>query len=473
MAEIRLSKLIKQYNIGLATLVDFLNENGANVDLNPNSKVSDEYLPLLEERFRKDISLRDAAQKVDVRISHIIEKADAIREEKEAEAMTMVRVNKLMRQYNVGLGDLVSFLNERGAGLELNPNAKVPTSFLPSIQERFGADKTQRIKPGPVRDSLKASIAPEDFDWDTFEREVGVWGAEDKAKIKGAYDQTLSNIVENEVYEGIVTAINKREVVVNIDYKAEGVVSALEFRYNPDLKIGDKVEVYVENAADRRGQLVLSHKKARQLKSWDNVIAAYENNEIVKGYVKSRTKGGMIVDVSGIEAFLPGSQIDTKPIRDYDVFLGTTMDLKILKINQEFRNVIVSHKAIVEDEVNRKRAAFFSHLQKGQVLDGKVKSIVDYGVFVDLGIVDGLIHINNLGSGHGKSPKEVVSVGDTIKVTVLDFDKDIQRISLGLKQADEMPQTDSLAAKAGSETLKPESIFNEKALEMLKKQVKK
>lgn len=470
MAEIRLSKLIKQYNIGLATLVDFLNENGADVELNPNSKVSDVYLPLLEERFRKDIALRDAAQKVDVRFSHIIEKADAIREEKEAEAMTMVRVNKLMRQYNVGLGDLVSFLNERGAGVELHPNAKVSTSFLPAIQERFGADKTPGIKPDSVKTSEKVSVAPKAFDWDAFENDVCVVT---KEKISQKYEQSRKKVIEGEIVEGIVTAITKREVVINIGAASEGVISAREFRYNPDLRVGDKVEAFVEVAEDHMGRPVLSHKKARQLQSWDKVNEAYENGYIVKGYVKSRMKGGMIVDVFGIEAFLPGSQINTKPIRNYDIFLGNTMDLRIIKINQEFRNVVVSHRAIIEDEVNRKRAAFFSHLKKGQVLDGKVKSIVDYGVFVDLGIVDGLIHINNLGSGPGKSPKEVVSVGDTIKVTVIDFDKNIQRISLGLKQSEEIPQTNSLAAKAGGETLKPESIFNEKALEMLKKQVKK
>ena len=242
--------------------------------------------------------------------------------------------------------------------------------------------------------ALNASVAPEDFDWDAFENEGAESG--NKEKTLAAYEQTLSKVTENEVVEGVVTAINKREVVVNIGAKSEGVISAPEFRYNPDLKVGDKVEVLVESAEDRKGQLVISHKKARQLKSWDMVNAAYENNEVVKGYVKTRTKGGMIVDVFGIEAFLPGSQIDIKPIRDYDVFVDTTMDFKIVKINQEFRNVVVSHKALLEAEQELKRSELISKLEKGQVLEGVVKNITGYGVFVDLGGVDGLIHITDL-----------------------------------------------------------------------------
>ena len=234
--------------------------------------------------------------------------------------------------------------------------------------------------------------------------------------------------------EGVVTAINKREVVVNIGAKSEGVISAPEFRYNPDLKVGDKVEVLVENAEDRKGQLVISHKKARQLKSWDMVNAAYENNEVVKGYVKTRTKGGMIVDVFGIEAFLPGSQIDIKPIRDYDVFVDTTMDFKIVKINQEFRNVVVSHKALLEAEQEAKRAELISKLEKGQVLEGTVKNITNYGVFVDLGGVDGLIHITDLSWGRISHPEEVVALDQKINVVVLDFNEAQKRIALGLKQ---------------------------------------
>ena len=279
---------------------------------------------------------------------------------------------------------------------------------------------------------LNASIAPEDFDWDAFENDTVA--GENREEVAALYDQTLQKVTENEVVEGVVTAINKREVVVNIGAKSEGVISAPEFRYNPDLKVGDKVEVLVENAEDRKGQLVISHKKARQLKSWDMVNAAYENNEVVKGYVKTRTKGGMIVDVFGIEAFLPGSQIDIKPIRDYDVFVDTTMDFKIVKINQEFRNVVVSHKALLEAEQEAKRAELISKLEKGQVLEGTVKNITNYGVFVDLGGVDGLIHITDLSWGRISHPEEVVALDQKINVVVLDFNEQQKRIALGLKQ---------------------------------------
>ena len=279
---------------------------------------------------------------------------------------------------------------------------------------------------------LNASVAPEEFDWDAFENEGVDKGSKEETLAK--YEQTLSKVTENEVVEGVVTSINKREVVVNIGAKSEGVISAPEFRYNPDLKVGDKVEVLVESAEDRKGQLVISHKKARQLKSWDMVNAAYESGEVVKGYVKTRTKGGMIVDVFGIEAFLPGSQIDIRPIKDYDVFVDTTMDFKIVKINQEFRNVVVSHKALLEAEQEQKRSELISKLEKGQVLEGVVKNITNYGVFVDLGGVDGLIHITDLSWGRISHPEEVVALDQKINVVVLDFNEQQKRIALGLKQ---------------------------------------
>jgi len=280
---------------------------------------------------------------------------------------------------------------------------------------------------------LNASVAPEEFDWEAFEQ-GGVYGNQDKKSIDAAYDATLSKVVENEVVEGEVTAINKREVVVTIGGKSEGVIMAPEFRYNPDLKIGDKVEVYVENAEDKKGQLILSHKKACALKSWDRVNEAFENDEIVKGFVKTRTKGGMIVDVFGIEAFLPGSQIDIKPIRDYDTFVGQTVDFKIVKINQEFRNVVVSHKALLEAEQEKLRTELIGKLEKGQILEGVVKNITNYGVFVDLGGVDGLIHITDLSWGRVNHPEEIVALDEKIKVVVLDFNEDQKRIALGLKQ---------------------------------------
>ncbi|MBR1578814.1 MAG: 30S ribosomal protein S1 [Bacteroidales bacterium] len=280
---------------------------------------------------------------------------------------------------------------------------------------------------------MNASVAPEDFDWDAFEG-GDVYGTTDKKAIDDAYSATLSKVVENEVVEGEVTAVNKREVVVTIGGKSEGVIPVSEFRYDPDIKVGDKVEVYVESAEDKKGQLVLSHRKARTLKSWDRVNEAFENDEIVKGFVKTRTKGGMIVDVFGIEAFLPGSQIDIKPIRDYDQFVNQNIDCKIVKINQEFRNVVVSHKALLEAEQEAKRAELISKLEKGQVLEGVVKNITNYGVFVDLGGVDGLIHITDLSWGRVNHPEEVVSLDEKIKVVVLDFNEQQKRIALGLKQ---------------------------------------
>ena len=283
-----------------------------------------------------------------------------------------------------------------------------------------------------IKKALNASIAPEEFDWEAFEKE-SVYDV-DRAEIAEQYDKTLSKVTENEVVEGTVTSVNKKEVVVNIGYKSEGVIATTEFRYNPDIKVGDKVEVYVQTAENKNGQLILSHKKARAMHSWDLVNEAYNKDEIVKGYIKTRTKGGMIVDVFGIEAFLPGSQIDVKPIRDYDQFVDTTMDLKIVKINPEFRNVVVSHKALIEAELEAQKSEIMSKLEKGQVLEGIVKNVTDYGVFVDLGGVDGLIHITDLSWGRINHPKEIVELDQKINVVILDFDEGKKRIALGLKQ---------------------------------------
>ena len=283
-----------------------------------------------------------------------------------------------------------------------------------------------------IKKALNASIAPEEFDWEAFEKE-SVYDV-DRAVIAEQYDKTLSKVTENEVVEGTVTSVNKKEVVVNIGYKSEGVIPTTEFRYNPDIKAGDKVEVYVQTAENKNGQLILSHKKARAMHSWDLVNEAYNKDEIVKGYIKTRTKGGMIVDVFGIEAFLPGSQIDVKPIRDYDQFVDTTMDLKIVKINPEFRNVVVSHKALIEAELEAQKSEIMSKLEKGQVLEGIVKNVTDYGVFVDLGGVDGLIHITDLSWGRINHPKEIVELDQKINVVILDFDEGKKRIALGLKQ---------------------------------------
>ena len=272
----------------------------------------------------------------------------------------------------------------------------------------------------------------EGFDWEAFEND-GV-SAADKAAQQAAYEGTLNNVNDNEVVDGTVTAINDREVVVNIGYKSEGIIARSEFRYAPDLKVGDTVEVYIENQEDKKGQLVLSHKRARQARSWERVNAALENNEIVQGYVKCRTKGGMIVDVLGTEAFLPGSQIDVKPIRDYDTFVGKTMEFKIVKINQEFRNVVVSHKALIEAELEQQKKEIISKLEKGQILEGTVKNITNYGVFIDLGGVDGLIHITDLSWGRVSDPKEIVQLDQRLNVVIIDFDDEKKRIALGLKQ---------------------------------------
>ena len=282
-------------------------------------------------------------------------------------------------------------------------------------------------------EETKNVVTNENFDWNAFENDLGVYD-QPKEQIAAAYDQTLSNVNVGEVVEGTVMGINKREVIVNVGYKSEGIIPVSEFRYNPDLKVGDKIEVYVESAEDKNGQLALSHKKARQLKSWDRVNEALEKDEIIKGYIKCRTKGGMIVDVFGIEAFLPGSQIDVKPIRDYDVYVDKTMEFKVVKINQEFRNVVVSHKALIEAELEAQKQVIMSKLEKGQILEGTVKNITSYGVFVDLGGVDGLIHITDLSWGRVNHPEEIVTLDQKINVVILDFDEAKKRIALGLKQ---------------------------------------
>ncbi|MCC8088547.1 MAG: 30S ribosomal protein S1 [Rikenellaceae bacterium] len=278
-----------------------------------------------------------------------------------------------------------------------------------------------------------ASVPVENFDWNAYENDLGLY-SEPKEAIAEQYDKTLSNIEVGEVVEGTVVILSKREVVVNIGYKSEGIIPITEFHYNPELAIGEKVEVYVESAEDKRGQLILSHKKARQLRSWDRVNEALDKDEIIKGYIKCRTKGGMIVDVFGIEAFLPGSQIDVKPIRDYDIYVGKTMEFKVVKINQEFRNVVVSHKALIEAELEQQKIDIISKLEKGQILEGTVKNITSYGVFIDLGGVDGLIHITDLSWGRVNHPEEILQLDQKLNVVILNFDDTKKRIALGLKQ---------------------------------------
>ncbi len=312
------------------------------------------------------------------------------------------------------------------------------------LMDAVEADNESEIVKAPKKAAKKEvkeeapRVKNEDFDWASFEDDLGVYGG-DKQAVTDAYDKTLSNVQVGEVVEGTVIGVNKREVVVNIGYKSEGIIPVAEFRYNPELAVGEKVEVYVESAEDKKGQLLLSHKKARQLKSWDRVNLALENDEIIKGYIKCRTKGGMIVDVFGIEAFLPGSQIDVKPIRDYDIYVDKTMEFKVVKINQEFRNVVVSHKALIEAELEQQKKEIMSKLEKGQILEGTVKNITTYGVFIDLGGVDGLIHITDLSWGRVNHPEEIVQLDQKLNVVILDFDDQKKRIALGLKQLNPHP----------------------------------
>ena len=291
---------------------------------------------------------------------------------------------------------------------------------------------------------FKNVVPVEDFDWEAYEKGNAAT-AQTHEQMEQAYDSTLNKVADDEVVMGTVIAINKREVIVNIGYKSDGIIPVSEFRYNPELKVGDEVEVYIENTENKKGQLLLSHKRARASRSWDRVNEALESQEIIKGFVKCRTKGGMIVDVFGIEAFLPGSQIDVKPIRDYDVFVGKTMEFKVVKINQEYRNVVVSHKALIEEELEQQKKEIIGKLEKGQVLEGTVKNITSYGVFIDLGGVDGLIHITDLSWGRVSDPKEIVELDQKINVVILDFDDEKKRIALGLKQLTPHPW-DSLDA---------------------------
>ena len=302
--------------------------------------------------------------------------------------------------------------------------------FAEEKAETPAAEKKQKPRYQPK----ETSAEPEEFDWASLEVGLDAYSVSERDKLSNLYNDTLNTVSEKEVLTGTVISLNKREVVVDIGYKSDGIVSINEFRYNPELKVGDKIDVYIESLEDKKGQMILSHKQARSTRSWDRVNEALERDEIIKGYIKCRTKGGMIVDVFGIEAFLPGSQIDVKPIRDYDVFVGKTMEFKVVKINNEYRNVVVSHKALIEAELEQQKKDIIGKLEKGQVLEGTVKNITSYGVFMDLGGVDGLIHITDLSWGRISHPSEIVELDQKLNVVILDFDDDKKRIALGLKQ---------------------------------------
>jgi small subunit ribosomal protein S1 len=323
-----------------------------------------------------------------------------------------------------------------GTEEKLTENTSVDEPAGEDIEKEKPAKAAKgRKHKSPTGDAEPAAPAVEkEFDWEKYEEGSNFYSKNERQRFEKLYNDTLSAVKVNEVVEGTVISMNKREVVINIGYKSEGVVSLNEFRYNPELGIGDKVEVYVESQEDKKGQLVLSHKKARALKSWDRVNEALEKDEIIKGYIKCRTKGGMIVDVFGIEAFLPGSQIDVKPIRDYDIYVGKTMEFKVVKINHEFKNVVVSHKALIEAELEHQKKEIIAKLEKGQILEGTVKNITSYGVFIDLGGVDGLIHITDLSWGRINHPEEIVQLDQKLQVVILDFDDEKKRIALGLKQ---------------------------------------
>lgn len=314
---------------------------------------------------------------------------------------------------------------------------ETPEVIAEETKKEIPAQPEAEVKEKPAKkEEPETPAGPDaDFNWDAYEKgDNGEEANISKEDLEKAYDDTLNKVNDREVVDGTVIGMNKREVIVNIGYKSDGIIPISEFRYNSELKVGDTVEVYIENQEDKKGQLILSHKKARAHRSWDRVNEAMESQEIVKGYIKCRTKGGMIVDIFGIEAFLPGSQIDVKPIRDYDVFVDKTMEFKIVKINQDYKNVVVSHKALIEAELEQQKKEIISKLEKGQVLEGTVKNITSYGVFVDLGGVDGLIHITDLSWGRVNDPKEIVELDQKINVVILDFDNEKKRIALGLKQ---------------------------------------
>jgi small subunit ribosomal protein S1 len=312
--------------------------------------------------------------------------------------------------------------------------ADEPQEITERISEEKVEEPAEKVKQ-PEKEVSAKKQKPDDFDWDALEEEESHRKiSSDNAKLEELYDSTLHQVTDLQVVEGEILSFGDREVFVNIGYKSDGVIPISELRYNPDLKIGDKIDVYIESTEDTLGQLVLSHKKARLLKAWDNVVEVHEKDEIINGFVKCRTKGGFIVDVFGIEAFLPGSQIDVKPIRDYDIYVNKTMELKVVKVNHEFKNVVVSHKVLIEDELEQQKAEIIAKLEKGQVLEGAVKNITSYGVFIDLGGVDGLIHITDLSWGRINHPEEVVQLDQVINVVILDFDENKKRIALGLKQ---------------------------------------
>ena len=382
----------------------------------------------IETADQKDINPDETAtpEQEQINAGETVEKEDAAEEE-----ATNTEPEKTEPNGENEVKDDVASDDE--AGDEEPEEAKAENEEAGESADSEETDKDEQSAPEETAED--SNQAPSDeFDWESLEDSVESYSSKQRADLEELYNDTLNTVTEKEVLEGTVIALSKREVVVDIGYKSDGIVSLNEFRYNPDLKVGDKVDVYIESLEDKKGQMILSHKKARATRSWERVNEALEKDEIIKGYIKCRTKGGMIVDVFGIEAFLPGSQIDVKPIRDYDVFVNKTMEFKVVKINHEYKNVVVSHKALIEAELEQQKKEIIARLEKGQVLEGTVKNITSYGVFMDLGGVDGLIHITDLSWGRISHPSEIVELDQKLNVVILDFDDDKKRIALGLKQ---------------------------------------
>ena len=411
-----------------------MSENKENLEVNEtveNSAVEPTTPEIKEESPVAEVAAEVVAEPVAEEVPTVTE--EPVVEEVKAVAVEAVVEAQVVEEV---AAPAVEAVVEASAVEEVKAAAEEAAVVEPvAVVEAPVAEKKVVVAKTPVIiETASAAAIEEEFDWDAFEGKKSTIGSSSKQTMTDMYDNTLSILQEKECVDGIVISMNKREVVVNIGYKSDGIVSVNEFRYNPNLKVGDKVEVYVETLEDKKGQLTLSHKKARAMRSWDRVNAALENDEIITGFIKCRTKGGMIVDVFGIEAFLPGSQIDVKPIRDYDIYVGKTMEFKVVKINHEFRNVVVSHKALIEAELEQQKKDIISKLEKGQVLEGTVKNITSYGVFIDLGGVDGLIHITDLSWGRVAHPNEIVQLDEKINVVILDFDDEKKRIALGLKQ---------------------------------------
>ncbi|MEI6754039.1 MAG: S1 RNA-binding domain-containing protein, partial [Paludibacter sp.] len=397
-----------------------------------NQNIAEEVVPTVEETVTEETQVVAEAPAVEETVVEEVAVVEEVVEEVSPVVEEVVEESAPVAEEVAVVEETI--VEEAPVAEEVAEEAAPIVEVIEEVIEEVPSVKVKAEKP----------VLEADFDWDAYEKGISI-SAESKTKLEEIYDNTLNAIKDKEVVEGTVILINKREVVVNVGYKSDGIVPMSEFRYNPDLKVGDKVEVYIESQEDKKGQLILSHKQARATRSWDRVNAALESQEIVKGFVKCRTKGGMIVDVFGIEAFLPGSQIDVKPIRDYDVFVNKTMEFKVIKINHEFKNVVVSHKALIEAELELQKKEIIGRLQKGQVLEGTVKNITSYGVFIDLGGVDGLIHITDLSWGRVTHPEEIVTLDQKLNVVILDFDDEKKRIALGLKQLSAHPW-DALSA---------------------------